>query len=136
MTALTDLQAALPGKTINQTDGGGFEFLPNLTQDEWNNIVEPILVPDRYRVRKARLNAAAIPNWATWTEAQAQTWGMANIGQPLIDGRANLPASLTLATARAAILQIITILDAMWAMQWAMARMIIALRDDRWDLSG
>ena len=77
-------------------------------------------------------NAAAIPGWATWTEAQALDWGNTNIATPLTTGRANLPATLTLVTARAAIVAIIDILDKMWVMQWALARLVIAMRDKIW----
>jgi hypothetical protein len=84
------------------------------------------------RSDNSRQNAKNIPNWATWDEATAQAWGETNIGTPLAQGRTNLPVTLTLATTRLAILQIITILDAMWTMQWALARMVIALRDKQW----
>lgn len=73
-----------------------------------------------------------IPGWATWTKETAYTWGMTNIGTPLAEGRANLPATLTLATARIAIVQILNILDAMWTMQMAYGQMLIAMRNDRW----
>jgi hypothetical protein len=81
------------------------------------------------KLLSSRASAAAIPNWASWTEAEAQTWGSTNIGTPLTTGRANLPATLTLATTRAAIVALLDILDKMWVMMWAMARLLIALRD-------
>jgi len=133
MTILDDLIAAgLPA--VDAVPGETPHFSRLLTLQE-ELIRDSIVNRPAFLRANARPAAKLIANWSTWTEAQANTWGMANIGQPLIDGRANLPATLTLATTRAAIVQIITILDAMWAMQWAMARMIIALRDDRWDLS-
>ncbi len=128
MTLHNDLIAA--GLPVSGTaiEGTTVLFTRELTAQEAQTY-ESIVNPAAYRQASARADANAIPNWANWTEAEAQSWGMTNIGQPLIDGRANLPASLTLATTRVVILQIITILDAMWAMQWAMARMIIALRN-------
>jgi len=84
------------------------------------------------RLSASKQNAKNIPSWATWTEAQAQTWGTTNIGTPLTTGRSSLPATLTFATTRAAIIAILNILDQMWAMQWALARMIIATRDKIW----
>jgi hypothetical protein len=84
------------------------------------------------RLSAAKQSAKNIPSWATWTEAQAQTWGATNIGTPLTTGRSALPATLTLATARMAIIMLLNILDQMWAMQWALARMVIAMRDKIW----
>lgn len=84
------------------------------------------------RLTLAKSHAQAIPSWATWTEAQAQTWGATNIGTPLSTGRSALPATLTLATVRTAIIMLLNILDKMWAMQWALARMVIAIRDRMW----
>jgi len=80
----------------------------------------------------SRSQLLAIPDWATWTETQALDWGETNIGTPLATGRATLPVTLTLTTARAAILQIITILDAMWTLQKSLGRMVIALRNKEW----
>jgi hypothetical protein len=77
-------------------------------------------------------HARAIPSWATWTETEALTWGATNIGTPLTSGRSALPATLTLATARSAIIAILNILDKMWVMQVSLARLVIALRDKAW----
>lgn len=82
----------------------------------------------------AKGHAANIPNWSTWDETQAQTWTTANIATPLANARTNLAAisTLNLATFKAALGAILDILDAMWTMLWAMARMQIALRDKTW----
>lgn len=84
------------------------------------------------RLSTSKANAKAILSWATWTEAQAQTWGATNIGTPLSTGRSALPVTLTLTTARTAIIMLLNILDQMWAMQWALTRMVIAIRDKTW----
>jgi hypothetical protein len=84
------------------------------------------------RLAASKQNAKNIPSWATWSEAEAQTWGNANIGTPLTTGRSSLPETLTLATTRTAIIMLLNILDKMWVMQWSLARMTIALRDKTW----
>jgi hypothetical protein len=80
----------------------------------------------------AEAAAAAIPSWAHWSEDDAQTWWEDNIHTPLVDGRANLPTTLTLATTRLVFIALLDILDKMAAMLWAMARMMIALRNREW----
>lgn len=92
----------------------------------------PEIISARAKWKAARVNAKAIPLWATWTPAEAQTWGDDNIGTPLVNAWANLPATLTLATARAAFIVILNILDQMWILQKAMAQMVLALRDQAW----
>jgi hypothetical protein len=77
-------------------------------------------------------NAFAIPSWATWDQSEAQTWWSTNIDDVITSGIANLPATLTLATTRTVILQILNVLSKMSTMLWALARMIIALRDNTW----
>lgn len=76
--------------------------------------------------------ALAVPGWAKWTEAQAESWYNANVSGPLATGRANLPATLTLASTRVVILALLDILDKMAVMLWALARMQIALRNKQW----
>jgi hypothetical protein len=74
----------------------------------------------------------AIPLWAHYREDEAQTWWETNIHGPLVTGRTNLPVTLTLASTRVVIVALLDILDKMAAMMWAMARMIIALRNNTW----
>jgi len=83
----------------------------------------------RARRKAARGIVVVIPGWATWTPEEADAWGNSNIGIPLTNARATLPTTLTLATARASFVVLLGILDKMWAMQQAMAKMLIALRD-------
>ena len=92
----------------------------------------PAIVSARARLKAARITAKAIPSWATWTQAEANTWGQTNIGTPLATARTSLPATLTLATARAAFVVILNILDQMWILQQANAQMTLALRDAQW----
>jgi hypothetical protein len=84
------------------------------------------------RQLSARDSAKNIPNWAAWSEAEAQTWGNTNIGTPLANARSSLPATLTLATARAAFVVLLNILDSMWVLLWALTRMVLALRNAQW----
>ena len=77
----------------------------------------------------ARINAKAIPNWATWSENEALEWADTNIGTPLSTGRANLPAQLSLATTRMVFLALFDILDQFYIALVAIIRMVIALRN-------
>ena len=77
----------------------------------------------------ARAELKAIPNWATHTQAEALAWGTTNIGTPLSTARSSLPGTLTLATAKTAILNILNVLDKMYTLQVAIIRMLIALRN-------
>ena len=80
----------------------------------------------------SRVNAKAIPSWSTWDVGQANVWVETNIRTPLTNGRANLPATLTLATARAAFVVLFGILDQILILLWSLTRLIIALRDKTW----
>lgn len=86
------------------------------------------------RLDNAKLNAKNIPSWATWDEATAQAWGQTNIGQPITDAQTNLGllTTLNLTTFKQAMIVILNILSSMWTMQWALARMVIAMRDQIW----
>jgi hypothetical protein len=87
----------------------------------------------RERRKTAIITAWSIPDWALYTQAEALTWGTDNIATPLANARTNLPATLTLATARAAFVVLLNILDKMWALQKANMQMTLALRD--WTMS-
>lgn len=115
MTILSDLQAALPGRTVADDGSGGFAFDQSLTQQEWD-IVEAIIAPAKYRKRKARTDATNIPNWSTWTPAQWATYRDANVSA------AQVNAITSLAEAKAFLLKLVPVVD-------AQAKMIIALRD-------
>jgi hypothetical protein len=82
--------------------------------------------------RTASKTARAIPSWATWTQAEADAWATTNIATPLATARTSLPATLTLATARAAFIVVLNILDKMWVLQKANAQMTLAIRDEIW----
>lgn len=75
-------------------------------------------VPSAQTRDGAAAQAAAIPAWATWTEAEALAWLQANIDDPLA-------AATTVA-------QVKPILQRMAAVLQAMARMEIALRNQAW----
>lgn len=90
------------------------------------------IVQMRARKFQASKNARAIPSWATWTQAEAEAWASTNIATPLANARTSLPATLTLATARAAFVVLFNILDKMRQLQKANAQMTLALRDEIW----
>lgn len=88
MSILTDLQAALPGKTITLTPTGGYEFNPPCSTPEWA-IAEAILDPVRGKAVQSKLDILGIPIWATWTQAQFAQWCIDNLMTDLeIDGSA------------------------------------------------
>lgn len=71
--------------------------------------------------------ASSIPNWAHWTEAQAEVWWDTNIDTPI----ASAP-TVTAGNVVAVVQGMITILGYMSTMLWALARMVIALRNKTW----
>lgn len=73
-----------------------------------------------------------IPSWALYSETEGLAWIQTNIGTPLTNGRTNLPATLTLATTRAAFIAILDILDKMLILMIALTRIAVALRDKNW----
>lgn len=84
------------------------------------------------RMTNARANAKAIPSWSSWTEADTLAWINTNIGVPLETGRTSLPATLTFATARAAFVTLLNIMDKMLVVLIALSRMVIAMRNQMW----
>jgi hypothetical protein len=99
---------------------------------DWQTIVPPPLpttaeLATNARRAGAKEIAASVTGWFNWTPAQANDWIQTNIGTPLTNGRTNPPTTL-----RAVFLAVLDILDKMLVIQIAMAKMIIALRDDRW----
>lgn len=93
-------------------------------------IYESIVNPAAYRKSLAMGAAAQIPNWAHWTESQVLDWFQTNIETPLA---APIPANpMTVQQIRAVLVAIVSILGAMVTAMKAMARMIVALRDETW----
>jgi hypothetical protein len=90
------------------------------------------IVAAKARMAQASKTARAIPSWALWTQAEADAWATTNIATPLANARTSLPATLTLATARAAFVVLLNILDKMWILQKANAQMTLAMRDEIW----
>lgn len=73
--------------------------------------------------------AQNIPGWASWPEVTAEAWYSEHISAPL---NASLPATISAATNRQILIALISIMRDMGAMLWALARMVIALRNARW----
>jgi hypothetical protein len=75
--------------------------------------------PIAQRLSAAKLTADNIPNWATWTQAQLQTWWDNNLADSIVDGF-SVPANVKvmLKAQNGAILRI--------------AQLEIALRDQIW----
>jgi hypothetical protein len=126
-------QAGLPVVSAYETTEDGVTqvdatFSRALLSDEWLNYLKITNLPE-YRRKISRFTARAIPSWALWTQAEADAWATTNIATPLASARTSLPATLTLATARAAFVVLLNILDKMWILQKANAQMTLALRD-------
>ena len=73
--------------------------------------------------------AQNIPGWASWTESTAEAWYSEHISAPL---NASLPATISAATNRQILIALISIMRDMGVMLWALARMVIALRNNAW----
>lgn len=72
----------------------------------------------------AKTNAAAIPNWATWTQADFQTWYNANISPTQINAITSLAEAKPILLKQSAAIE-------------ALAKMVIAIRNQLWpDLQG
>lgn len=80
----------------------------------------------------AKAIAQSVNGWFTWDISQMSTWVQDNIGTPLVNGRANLPVSITLTNIRPILVAFLDILDKILVMMIALAKMEIALRDDKW----
>lgn len=81
------------------------------------------------RVVNSRDTVLNIPQWATWTEEETRAWYDTNIGNPL---QTNIPATVNLSNIRPILVDMLTIMRAMGIMLWAMARMLLALRNKNW----
>jgi hypothetical protein len=78
------------------------------------------------REATAESQAANVPQWAGYTEAEALQWLADNIGTPL---DASLPATVNATTNRAIIVSLIGIMKKQYAAQVATTRMVVALRN-------
>jgi hypothetical protein len=100
-----------------------FDFAPQATAAE-RSLAEQLKVahdPTDYDAivqAAAKAQAAAIPNWATWTAEQALTWHDANVKAPI-------DAATTLAQAKAA-------MQKLEAENRALIQMIVAMRNQLW----
>ena len=90
-----------------------------VTQAETNAIA-------RFMASKTAI--ANIPNWATWTEAQALTWIDANISQPLASP---IPANpMTVQQIRGVLVALVAIMVTMTQVLVALVRLAVAFRDN------
>lgn len=104
------------------------EFTRGLTDVE-NNLFLSLTNPSAFRKKMARINAANIPQWATWTEEEILDWFQTNITTPL---DATLPAMTTATQIRNTFLALVDIMKKQNTAQIANARMTAALRDENW----
>lgn len=84
-------------------------------------------------VKTDALTAAAnIPNWASWTEAQADSWVQTNLRDERAAILTGANGASTLAAMKPFIIRMIELMGVMITVMWALARMVIALRNERW----
>jgi len=70
------------------------------------------------RTLVAKESARNIPQWAAWTESEADAWYQTSV-------RAPFAAATTLAAMK-------TVIGTMITVQWATIRMVLAIRDHLW----
>ena len=101
------------------------------------HVPDPLYFPEdleRQKEQEAEAKAAAIPDWATWTETEALAWFQTNIADLL----AAIPDIDTLIdtqyqnNAKAIAAQYQKIITAQAQANRALIRMILALRDQIW----
>ena len=78
MSLETDLQAALPGLVVSAPDWNNVVFTRELTPAEWA-IAEAVGDPVRRKAAQAKADIVALGNWATWTQADFDTWCTNNL---------------------------------------------------------
>ena len=121
MSLLTDLQAAgLP--VLFATDGYNAMFSRGLTDAE-NEIYLNILFPQRAaqiaRGANAKGIAKAIPNWATWTQAEWQTFFDANLSTTQVASVIDLASARAMLNKQNLVIQ-------------NLVKMVLAIRDSTW----
>lgn len=120
------------------TEGGQVSYSFQMTsqqtqtfQDVLLNHFDPasyaIVTHNRATEASAATSAAAIPNWATWTEAQVLAWFTTNIDTPLA---VPIPTgTLTVAQIKTILQNMQTIMLSMAVVEKNLSRMEVALRN-------
>ena len=105
-----------------------------LTDQQIENILSTAAtqgeLDDVQKEKQSKLNAQNIPNWATYTEAEALAWMQTNIGTPL--ATVIPPNPMTVQQIRAVLVVLQNTMNSQYQAEQSMARMIIALRDKTW----
>jgi hypothetical protein len=117
---LAKLQAVgLP--VVSADDSGAASFSRDLTDAErllLTDIIDPAGKPARTRLAQSRITAKAIPNWATFSQSQANTWYQTNVRDPFT-------AATTLAAMKLVVGTLINVV-------WAIIQMELSIRDHVW----
>jgi hypothetical protein len=121
MTLLTDLQnAGLP--VLTATEGVSAVFNRSLSDEEMEvylNILYPQRQAQAARLKQSRVTAKAIPNWATWSQADWDAYFAANL-------------STTLVNAVSTTAQIRVMMNKQNLVIQNLVKLIIAMRDQTW----
>lgn len=106
-----DDKTAMPNETALMAEWAIYQAEETTRQQQENEI--------QATIEAAKTNARNIPNWATWDEAQVLVWMDANLSDAAVDAL-TIPAGAK------------TIIKTQNTMLRALARMVVALRDDTW----
>lgn len=91
---LQDLTNA--GLPASSTDGNNSSaqtvFSRTLTPAEWLTYLS-IADPDKYKLLTAKTDMTNVPNWATYTQTQYQSWWDSKLADSIVDGFA-IPANV------------------------------------------
>lgn len=115
MSLQDDLIAAGLPVSGTAVQGTTVLFTRPLTQQE-TLVYERIINPAEYRRAAARVDANAIPNWATWAQADWDTYFNANLANSNVTAIANLADAKVMLAKQNAVIN-------------ALAKMVIAVRD-------
>ena len=123
MTKLTDLQAAgIPVIVAESSEIDG-RWTFGATTDAQKDIIRSILFPEIVAIetkqKQSRITAKAIPNWATWTQADWDAYFTANLSP------AQVSTVTTIALAR-------TMLNRQNLVIQNLVKLVIAMRDNQW----
>jgi hypothetical protein len=107
---------------VDADDSGAASFSRDLTDAErllLTDIIDPAGIPARARLAQSRITAKAIPNWATWTQADWDAYFTANLSP------AQVTTVTTIAIAR-------TMLNRQNLVIQNLVKLVIAMRDNQW----
>jgi hypothetical protein len=115
---LSKLQAAgLPVITADDSGSASFSrMLTNAENDVLRGIIDPSTTPVTLRFNQSRITAKAIPNWATWTQADWDAYFTANLSPTQVTTVTTIAIARTMLNRQNLVIQ-------------NLVKLVIALRD-------